>query len=105
MQEYEQQYCATMGRAKQQPTEASDAAADAVSTAALLAALGLVLGALAAWFGGRMGAVEPTITARLGLSRAQVSTPSGPNDRTATLVAKNDVRPTTGSPTSDSRSP
>jgi hypothetical protein len=33
-----------------------------VSRAALIGALSLLLGAVAAWFGGRMGAVEPTVT-------------------------------------------
>jgi hypothetical protein len=33
-----------------------------VSRAALIGALSLLLGGVAAWFGGRMGAVEPTVT-------------------------------------------
>jgi hypothetical protein len=105
VQQYEQQYRATVDQARQQATEAADKAAKAVSTAALLGALGLVLGALAAWFGGRMGAVEPTITARLGLRRGQVSPPSVSHDRTATVVEKDDTRPTTVSSTTGSRSP
>ncbi|MDW6020202.1 PhnA-like protein [Mesorhizobium sp. BAC0120] len=41
--------------------------ATATSTGALLGAVGLILGAIAAWFGGRMGAVDPTMTAGLPL--------------------------------------
>jgi hypothetical protein len=62
VQQYEQQYRQAADRAKQQATEAADTAAKAVSRGALFAAIGLLLGGLAGWFGGRMGAVEPTIT-------------------------------------------
>lgn len=65
VQQYEQQYRQAVETAKQQATEAADAAATAVSSAALFGALGLILGAIAAWFGGRAGAVEPTLTGRL----------------------------------------
>ena len=85
VEQYEQQYRQTVEQAKQQAAEAADAAASAVSYSALFGALGLALGAVAGWFGGRMGAVEPTLTARLGLS-ALVSGPLGrtttPDDRT-----------------------
>lgn len=37
-------------------------AADAVGTASLFAALALLLGAAAGWFGGRWGKVQPTVT-------------------------------------------
>jgi hypothetical protein len=74
VQRYEQQYRQTVEQAKQQATQAADAAASAVSRAALFGAFGLLLGALAGWFGGRLGVVEPTITARLGLPRIE----SGP---------------------------
>jgi hypothetical protein len=67
VQQYEQQYRQAVDQAKQQATQAADAAATAVSRASLFGALGLLLGAVAGWFGGRMGAVEPTLTARLGL--------------------------------------
>ena len=50
-------------QAKSKATEVADKAAKSVSVAALLGALSLLLGAAAAWFAGRMGAVEPTITA------------------------------------------
>lgn len=70
VQQYEQQYRETVARAKQRATEAADAAASAVSRGALFGAIGLLLGALAAWFGGRMGAVHPTLTS--GLLRGAV---------------------------------
>lgn len=43
---------------------AANTAADAASTAALVSAIALMLGALAAWVGGRKGAVNPTMTRR-----------------------------------------
>jgi hypothetical protein len=74
VQQYEQQYRQSVDQAKQQATVAADTAASAVSRGALFGALGLILGAIAAWFGGRMGAVEPTITTRMGLGSAGTST-------------------------------
>lgn len=62
VQQYEQQYRQAADRAKQQAKEAADATAKAVSQGALFGSLALLLGALAAWFGGRAGAVDPTIT-------------------------------------------
>jgi cobalamin biosynthesis Mg chelatase CobN len=56
LQQYEQQYRQTVDQAKQQATQAADAAAKGVSHGALLGAISLLLGALAAWFGRRMGA-------------------------------------------------
>jgi hypothetical protein len=93
VQQYEQQYWASVDQAKQRATEAADTAASAVSTAALFGALGLILGAVAAWFGGRMGAVEPTITARLGLTRNAVTSSPVVHDRHA--VEAEDTRSTT----------
>lgn len=59
---------------EQQATRAADKAADVASTAALVSGIALILGALAAWFAGRAGAVEPTLTtAGLGSDR----TPGG----------------------------
>jgi hypothetical protein len=52
--QYEQQYRQTVDQAKQKATAAADAAAKATSRAALFSVLALVLGALAAWFGGRV---------------------------------------------------
>jgi len=60
--QYEQQYRQAVDTAKQKATEAAAAATKAVSRVALLGALALLLGGVAAWFGGRMGAVDPTIT-------------------------------------------
>jgi hypothetical protein len=42
--------------------QAADAAAKNISRGSLLAAFALVLGALAAWAGGRLGTVKPTVT-------------------------------------------
>ena len=64
IQQYEQQYRQTVDQAKQQAMQAADTAAKAVSRAALVGAISLLLGAVAGWFGGRMGAVEPTLTMR-----------------------------------------
>src|SRR5216684_4947532 len=63
VQQYAQRYRQAADHAKQQVTQAADAAAKTVSRAALFGAISLLLGGLAGWFGGRMGAVEPTLTA------------------------------------------
>jgi hypothetical protein len=73
VQQYEQQYRQTADQAKQQAVAAADATAKAVSRGALFGFVALLLGAIASWFGGRMGAVDPTITggaATLGRPRA-----------------------------------
>lgn len=62
VQYYEQQYRQRLDEAKQQATEMADATARAVSRGALFGALALILGAVAGWFGGRSGKVEPTLT-------------------------------------------
>jgi hypothetical protein len=67
--QYEQEFRQTVNNAKQQAVQAADTAAKAVSRGALLGAITLMLGAIAGWFGGRMGTIEPTITARAGLGR------------------------------------
>jgi hypothetical protein len=59
---YEQQYRQAVEQAKQQATAAAQAATTAVSRGALFGSIALLLGAIAAWFGGRMGAVDPTVT-------------------------------------------
>ena len=59
---YEQQYRQTLDQAKQKAASAADAAAKTASRAALFSVLALALGALAGWFGGRAGAVDPTLT-------------------------------------------
>jgi vacuolar-type H+-ATPase subunit H len=67
IQQYEEQYRQAAETVRQRATEAADVAATAVSSGALLSAISLILGAIAAWFAGRMGAVDPTLTARFGL--------------------------------------
>jgi hypothetical protein len=59
---YEQQYRQTVDEAKRRATEAADVTAKAVSRGALFGFVALALGAVAAWFGGRAGAVYPTLT-------------------------------------------
>jgi hypothetical protein len=70
--QYEKQYRQTVEQAKQKAAAAADAAAKAATRAALFSVLALALGALAGWFGGRAGAVDPTLTTRalLGQRRA-----------------------------------
>jgi hypothetical protein len=68
VQQYERQYREAIDAARLRATEAADVAATTVSTGALFGAVALILGAIAAWFAGRMGAVEPTLTATFGLS-------------------------------------
>jgi hypothetical protein len=62
VQQYEQQYRQSVEAASRQATEAADVVADSIATGALVSAIALLLGALSAWFAGRMGAVEPTLT-------------------------------------------
>lgn len=52
-------------------------AADAASLGSILAALGLLLGAVAAWFGGRKGAVDPTVTGSRGMITASSDVAGG----------------------------
>ena len=75
VQGYEDQYRQTVAAATAQATEAADVAASAVSRGALFGAIGLILGAIAAWFGGRKGAVEPTVTAYQTQTRQTIATP------------------------------
>lgn len=65
IQQYEQQYRQAVDQAKQQATAAADATAKAVSRGALFGFVALLLGGVAAWFGGRLGAVEPTVSANV----------------------------------------
>ncbi len=62
VQQYEQQYRQAMDQAKEQATRAAELTTKATSRAGLFGALALILGAIAAWMGGRMGAVDPTLT-------------------------------------------
>lgn len=48
---------------KQKAIQAADAAASVTAKGVLFGFVALLLGAIAAWFGGRMGAVDPTMTA------------------------------------------
>jgi hypothetical protein len=64
--EYEAKYRAVVERGKQQAIAAADTATKAVSRGALLGFFALVLGALAAWFGGIAGTIP---AARIGTGR------------------------------------
>ena len=55
----ETQYRDSLESAKQTATDAADAAASATSTGASFAFIALLLGAAAAWFGGRSGVANP----------------------------------------------
>jgi hypothetical protein len=73
VQQYDQQYRAAVDQARQRAAEAADMAASAASRGALFAAIALLLGAIAGWFGGRAGAVDPTMTSqflRAGFARS-----------------------------------
>jgi hypothetical protein len=70
VQEYEQKYRQIADQTKEKATQAADVTAKAVSRGALFGAVALLLGAIAGWFGGRAGAIDPTITS--GLLRARV---------------------------------
>ena len=59
---YEQQFRQAVDETKQRAASAAEAAATATSRGALFGAFALILGAVAAWFGGRLGAVDPTLT-------------------------------------------
>lgn len=60
--QYEQQYRQTAEQAKQKATEAAQTATKYASRGALFAFVSLLLGAVAGWFGGRAGRVEPIVT-------------------------------------------
>lgn len=68
--QYEAQYRQTVEEAKRQASQAAEITAKAVSRGSLLAVIALALGAMAAWFGGRRGAVDPTLTS--GRLRASI---------------------------------
>lgn len=61
IQDYRKQYEQTAAEAKQKAQAAAEATRSAASQGALYAALALILGAAAAFFGGRMGAVKPVV--------------------------------------------
>jgi hypothetical protein len=57
------------------PKRPTTSGASSSSTAVMMGgAISLLLGAVAGWFGGRMGAVEPTLTARMGLTTGAAGT-------------------------------
>ncbi len=60
--QYEQKYRA-------QATDVAEGATTAVSTGAIVAFIALLLGGIASWFGGRAGAVYPTLTAFVPMRR------------------------------------
>jgi len=62
VQQYETQYNQAVEEAKRQATQIAETARRSIASASLLAVVALVLGAIAAWYGGRMGAVNPTVT-------------------------------------------
>jgi len=66
VEQYQQQYQETAQNVQETVTETADVAATAVSQGVLYSALGLILSGIAAFIGGRMGTVDPTITARVG---------------------------------------
>lgn len=68
--EYEKQYREFVSQAQRTATSAAGTASRTISWSAVLAALALALGGLAAWFGGRVGAVDPTITPMARLREA-----------------------------------
>ena len=59
---YQQDYKEFAAKAKEQAKQAADATAKTVSRGALFGALALLLGALAAFFSGQAGAVNPVLT-------------------------------------------
>lgn len=62
VQQYEERYKASFERAKQQATEAADTAATVVSSGAILGFVSLLIGAVAAWFGGASGTTRTVVT-------------------------------------------
>lgn len=60
--DYETQFRRGADEAKRQAAQVAEAASKTVTRGALFAALALLLGGLAAWFGGRAGAINPTLT-------------------------------------------
>lgn len=71
---YQKQVQDNAAAAKQKAADAADVAARTVSRGALLGSLALLLGAVASWFGGRAGTVDPTVTAQF-LRGVRVRTP------------------------------
>lgn len=64
VQQYEQQYREAIATMRQKAIDTGQIAASTVANGALWGAIALILGAIAAWFAGRMGAVEPEVFSR-----------------------------------------
>ena len=62
--QYQQQYQQTMADTKRKAIEIADTTAKVVSRGSLFGFLALVLGAIAAWFGGRSGGIAPRFMPR-----------------------------------------
>jgi hypothetical protein len=60
--QYEQQYRQAAEQAKQRALQAAETGRKATATSALFAFFALLLGVIAAWFGGREGTVMPVVT-------------------------------------------
>lgn len=69
VQQIEESYNAAVERAAAAAERAADKTASVVSTGALLAFAGLLLGAIAGWLGGRSGVVHPVLADRLARHR------------------------------------
>lgn len=69
--QYEAEYRQNVEQAKQQAVQAAEATAEATSRGAIFGFVALLLGAIAAWFGGRAGAVDPTMTEDAEIIRAR----------------------------------
>jgi hypothetical protein len=65
----ETQYNEQVQKAKKMAEDAAAAAATVISTGALLAFVALVLGAVAGWFGGKVGTIHPVSMGRTTLDR------------------------------------
>ena len=62
VQRYETQYREAVEATRTQVTAAAESTRETIAEGSFWAALSLMIGAAAAWFGGRMGLVDPTIT-------------------------------------------
>ncbi|GLS42581.1 PhnA-like protein [Methylobacterium brachythecii] len=69
VQQYQDQYTKAVADAKEKGKQAAEATRKAAAQGALYAALALLIGAAAAFFSGRAGAVNPTLTSTPGAIR------------------------------------
>ncbi len=70
IQDYQKQYTQALADGKQKAAEAAEATRSAASQGALYAAMALILGAIAAFFGGRLGTVAPGLRTQETVRRA-----------------------------------